>query len=448
MWQLLAELALAVHWFNPLAWLCVRRFRVERELAADDAVISAGARPSAYAEDLLAIAGVSCGTPSGVLGMGESSRLVARVAAILATGRARSPLGPVWTSVVVTCSVASVFAIACAAPTANSIASSQLPASRSATAAAAIAGSAIDPALQAIAEEELEHVLAEWHATTGTVLVLEPSTGEVRANAGRRRGLPANVAESTAYVTGSTIKAVTLAAALDDGSVSTHDALDCEHGSFLYAGEEMHDTHAYGTLTLAQMLAVSSNIGFTKIFDRVGGARLVHELRALHFGEAPGWVPEHIEDHSREGALVAIGEGLTATPLQVAAAYATLANDGAYVEPTLRARSAPAPREQVMKPQTARAVVAMLDEAVNGDQATGTLARMAGTRVAGKTGTAIWDAPEGGQARYASFVGIVPEEAPRYVILVGVEQPRDNGAGGTVAAPVFARVATRAFSVR
>jgi cell division protein FtsI (penicillin-binding protein 3) len=148
------------------------------------------------------------------------------------------------------------------------------------------------------------------------------------------------------------------------------------------------------------------------------------------------------------GVMATIGESVTASPLQVAAAYAALANGGAYVAPTSTARSGAAPREQVMKPETARAVVAMLDEAVNGESGTGKLARVDGARVAGKTGTAAWDLPGGGEGRYASFVGIVPADAPRYVILVGVEQPRGEGWGGSVAAPAFSRVATRALAAR
>jgi cell division protein FtsI (penicillin-binding protein 3) len=101
-----------------------------------------------------------------------------------------------------------------------------------------------------------------------------------------------------------------------------------------------------------------------------------------------------------------------------------------------------------MTPEPARAVIATLDEVVNGARGTGSRARVAGARVAGKTGTSAWDRPAGGEGRYASFVGIVPEDAPRFVILVGVEQPKDEGAGGDVAAPAFARIAARALEGR
>jgi cell division protein FtsI (penicillin-binding protein 3) len=136
---------------------------------------------------------------------------------------------------------------------------------------------------------------------------------------------------------------------------------------------------------------------------------------------------------------------MTASPLQVAAAYAAFANDGAYVAPTLSRRAGSPPREAILRPETARAVLAMLEQAVTSERATGKQARLSGARVAGKTGTASWDLPGGGEGTYASFVGIVPADRPRFVILVGIEAPREGGNGGNVAAPAFARVASRAL---
>jgi cell division protein FtsI (penicillin-binding protein 3) len=379
--------------------------------------------------------------------MGEPSRLVGRVAAILSTRRVRAPLGRAPTALVAAFTAVTVVAIACATPDAAASAApsvAQVPFAPLASTGSV--GSTIDPAIQAAADDELDRAVREWRAAAGVVVVLDPRTGEIRANAGRSRGARADVASTTAYVTGSTMKAVTLAAALDEGVVTPSDTFDCGHGSLSYGGQTIHDNDTYDTLGVSQMLAVSSNVGFARLFDRLGGERLARELRALHFGAAPGWVPDRIEDHSYAGAVAAMGEAVSATPLQVAAAYAAIANDGAYVSPTLAVQNGPPPREQVMKPETAHAVLAMLDEVVNGEVGTGKLARVAGVRVAGKTGTAAWDRPSGGEGRYASFVGVVPEASPEYVILVGIEQPRDGGSGGTVAAPVFSRVATRALA--
>jgi cell division protein FtsI (penicillin-binding protein 3) len=315
-------------------------------------------------------------------------------------------------------------------------------------------GSTIDPRLQTIADDELGRALAEWHAAAGTVLVMDPSTGEILADAGRARGAAADVAVRSAYVTGSTIKAITLAAALEEGVLSPTESFDCEHGAWTYGGEVLHDPNPYGVLTVSEILAVSSNIGFVKVFDRLGGSRLSRWLHAFHFGVAPsleganaGSMPERIEDRTFAGGLAAIGEIMTASPLQVAAAYGALANGGVYVPPTLSRRRAPVPRESILRPETARTVVGMLEDAVSSDRGTGSRARIAGAKVAGKTGTAGWDLPGGGEGVYASFVGFVPSTAPRFVILVGLEQPQGEDANGpTAAAPVFARVASRAIA--
>jgi cell division protein FtsI (penicillin-binding protein 3) len=460
--QVVADLAVALHWFDPLAWLCARRLRVERELAADDAALEHGARPSRYAEDLLAVSGARP-APAAAMGMGEPARLVARVVAVLAKGRKRAPLGSLQTAAVVLAASSGALALACTTPTgaggppasastvggatAGSPAAAAAPSPVTTPLPAAGAGSSIDPAIQAIADEELDRTIREWAAPAGAAVVLDPSTGRVLADAGRDRGTHADVGRLRPYVTGSTLKVVTLAAALDAGLVTPEDTIDCERGDYRYGGKTVHDWRPNGVLPLPQVLAVSSNIGFAKLFDRVGGDRLVHELRALHFGAPPGWMPDHVDDHSMPGALAAIGGLVTATPLQVAAAYAAIAGGGSYVEPTFSAGAGAATREPVMKPETARAIVAMLDEAVNGEHGTGKQARVVGARVAGKTGTAAWDLPGGGEGRYASFVGMVPEQAPRFVILVGVEQPKDDGTGVDVAAPAFARIATRALAV-
>jgi cell division protein FtsI (penicillin-binding protein 3) len=109
----------------------------------------------------------------------------------------------------------------------------------------------------------------------------------------------------------------------------------------------------------------------------------------------------------------------------------------------LTRRHGPAPRETILKAETARAVTTILENALGSEHSTGTRARVAGVRVAGKTGTASWELPGGREGVYASFVGFAPVEAPRFVVLVGVEQPREDGGGPTVAAPAFARVTTR-----
>jgi beta-lactamase regulating signal transducer with metallopeptidase domain len=456
--QVVAQLACALHWFDPLVWVAARRLRLERELSADEAVLAAGARASRYAEDLLAIASSSWSAgdaPVGALGMGERSHLAARIAAIVGPRGPRPALTRRQSASLVGGCGLVVAAAACTAPATQAPAVPTTAATPRAAALSPSDSSAVRPELQKIADEELDRVMSQFQAEEGTIVVLDPPTGEILANAGRSHGAPADVATGRAFVTGSTLKAVTLAAALDEGVVRPDDRFDCENGSTKVQGQELHDAHTgLGTLTVGELVAVSSNVGFAKIFDRLGGARLGRWLHAFRFGVAPfdgavgGWVPARIDDHTYAGAVAAIGEAVTASPLQVAAAYAALANDGEYVVPTLAHRAEPARRERIMKPETARTVVGLLEGVVSSEMGTGKLARIDGVRVAGKTGTASWDLPGGGEATYASFVGLVPANAPRFVILVGVAQPKGDAYGGNVAAPAFAKVASRALAAR
>ncbi|HEX3343645.1 MAG TPA: penicillin-binding transpeptidase domain-containing protein [Polyangiaceae bacterium] len=451
----IGQLACALHWFDPLAWMVARRLRLERELAADDAVVAAGARASSYAKDLLSIADASAmprAVPGGALGMAERSQLAARLTAIVSASRSRRPLTRGRAALLVASLTAVVLVVACtsAAPVKTDVAGPSP--SPVAAPAPATAGSTLDPRTQAIAEEELDRMLTEWKGAAGAILVLDPSTGEVLADAGRAHGARADVGIRSAYVTGSTMKAFTLAAALEEGVLSPTERIDCENGVWTKQGKVLHDSGQNGVLSVTEMMAVSSNVGFGKVADRLGGDRLQRWQRAFHFGVAPaldgataGSMPERVDDadHPFAAAIAGIGEVVTASPLQVAAAYAVLANDGAYVAPTLIRRNAPAPRERLLRPETARAATAVLENALGSEKSTGTRARIAGVRVAGKTGTASWELPGGGEGVYASFVGFAPVDAPRFVIVVGVEQPREDGSGGTAAAPAFARVATR-----
>lgn len=460
--QLVAQLACAVHWFDPLVWIAARRLRFERELAADDAVIHAGTRASGYAEDLLAIASAQWAdaeVPAGALGMGERSNLGARIAAIVSAERTGRVLGRGRATLLVAGGAVPVLALACTAPTSGNPATVATAPVTKAESVTTGAGTTVRPELQQIADEELDRAMAQWHGEDGVVLVMEPSTGEILADAGRSHGAAVDFAVQRALATGSTMKALTLAAALDEGAVRADDRFDCENGAWTYDGKKLEDYRAFGVLGIPQMMAVSTNVGFAKVADKLGGSHLDRWFRTFHFGSAPeiagataGTIPPGIQDHTFRALVAAIGEAVEASPVQVAALYATLANGGEYVAPTRTHRATPATRERLVKAETARTVISALESVVYDDHATGTAARVDGVRVAGKTGTAEWDMPGGGVGSYASFVGIVPATAPKYVILVGMTQPKGNGegdspGGGVVAAPAFARVASRILGV-
>ncbi|MGQ0572031.1 MAG: penicillin-binding transpeptidase domain-containing protein, partial [Armatimonadota bacterium] len=210
----------------------------------------------------------------------------------------------------------------------------------------------------------------------------------------------------------------------------------------------------------------SSNVGAALVATRLGPDRYDDVIRKLGFGEPTGidlpgearglvprpelWLGEVLQP-------IGFGQGISATPLQILAAGAALANDGVIVRPhILRAVrdaegravevTAPAAGRRAVSPIVARKVLAILGQAV--DRGTGTQARLDGYPVAGKTGTAQKPAPGGGylsDAYVASFLGIVPADRPRLVILVLLDEPKGEYYGGTVAAPVFRAVATQAL---
>jgi beta-lactamase regulating signal transducer with metallopeptidase domain len=437
--QALADVASAIHWCNPLVWICARRLRIEREIAADDAVLAAGVRPSRYAEELVAVA-TSVVTPSAALAMAERSSLETRVASILASRLARAPLAARGTVAVVAAGASIAAAAACASP--------QVSAPRLSQAVVAPrAGTANDAAIQRVADEEIAAIAAQWSPELATVLVLDPATGEILANAGQSGGKAVDVATTVAMAPGSTLKPITIAAALEQHAITVDQKFECGPSPRMYGDKAFQDAHSsLGTLDVAHILAVSSNIGTSRIFDALGGDNLALWLHRFHFGEAPGSrgaapgaVPAQIATGSFEGAVLAIGEGLTATPLQMVGAYGAFANDGVYHAPTLDRGGSRG--ERLVSSETARSVMALLETVVTDETGTGTAARVDGVHVAGKTGTAEWTAPDGRERTYASFIGIADLPSRRIVVLVGIETPpRDGLYGGNAAAPAFARV--------
>jgi beta-lactamase regulating signal transducer with metallopeptidase domain len=434
--QALADVACALHWCNPLVWICARRLRVEREIAADDAVLAAGVRPSRYAEELVAVA-TSVSTPGAVLAMAERSSLEARVASILASRLARAPLAARGTFAVVAAGAALAVAAACTSPEVSA------PQRVTEPGVAPRAGTANDAAVQRAADEELAAVEAQWSAELATVVVLDPATGEVLANAGHISGKTADVASTVAIAPGSTIKPVTIAAALEQHAITVDQKFECSPDPRMYGDEALHGGRAEGALDLAHVLAVSSNIGTSHVFDALGGDNLISWLHRFHFGETTGTLPAHVETGSIHGASLAMGSwGLTATPLQVIAAYGAFASDGVYHAPTLDRGGSTA--ERLLSPETARSVMALLETVVVDEIGTGRAARVDGIRVAGKTGTSEWTAPDGRDRTYASFIGIADLPSRRIVALVGIEAAsRDELGGPTAAAPAFARLVKR-----
>lgn len=320
----------------------------------------------------------------------------------------------------------------------------------------------LDRGIQYLAYRELKAAVQANGARAGAAVVLDAYTGEVLAlvnepdfNPNNRANLRSNRfrdrAATDLYEPGSTLKPFTIATALESGKYSPDTLIDTTPGSFQVGNKIIHDTHNYGVISVAHVIEKSSNVGASKIALSLPRERLWSMLRRVGFGQPTGsrlpgevagllnppstWVPI-------EQATVSYGYGISVTLLQLARAYAVLANGGELPTLTLVRQDSPPPRMRVMSPAIARAMRGMLELAVSAD-GTGAAARVPDYGVAGKTGTVHKLTPSGyASDEYVSwFAGFAPVEHPRLVMAVVIDNP-GNGRyyGGEVAAPVFSRV--------
>jgi len=330
----------------------------------------------------------------------------------------------------------------------------------------------LDHNLQANAEAVLSETVQRWHAKAATAVVLNPKTGAILAMASaptydanrfaeiasRDRERTKNRVVTDTYEPGSTFKVVTISAALSEAIVTPQTTFDLPY-SIEVADRVIHDSHERGTerMSVAQILWQSSNVGTVTIARRLGPARLAAWIDRFGFGHGTGLafpgessgivLPEAQWSGSTIGN-VPIGQGIAVTGLQMAGAYATVANGGMWVQPHLVDRVADGPttkpkHRRVLSRKVARTMSRLLVGVVDTEGGTGSLAAVPGYHVAGKTGTAQKPIPGGySTSKYvASFVGFVPATKPRLVILVMVDEPRDAIWGGVVAAPAFQSIA-------
>lgn len=332
----------------------------------------------------------------------------------------------------------------------------------------------IDAALQGVAEQELERAVRQFGARAGTLVALDPQTGEVLALANVPRFDPnragaaradqyRNRAVTDVYEPGSTFKAFLAAAALEENVVQPEERIGCENGRYAVGRRTIRDAHPHGVLSFSDVIAQSSNIGCAKIAERLGTERFGTFVRNLGFGmptgvDLPGEMPGLLRPVDRWGRIhlvtTAFGQGIAVTPLQLTRAFAAIANGGDLMRPyvvrrivgedgTPRHVARPHLERRVMSRDTAAAVTEMLVAVT--ERGTGKQARLAGFRVAGKTGTAQKVDPGTGRYhprdRMSSFIGYVPADDPALVILVVIDTPRTATYGGVVAAPVFRAVA-------
>jgi cell division protein FtsI (penicillin-binding protein 3) len=320
----------------------------------------------------------------------------------------------------------------------------------------------IDSKIQSLAFGALKSAVERHRAKAGAVIVVDVRSGEVLALANMPSYNPNNRAKLTGaqlrnrvitdlFEPGSTLKPFTVALALESGKISPHTVVETGAGRLTMAQYTIRDVHPAGAQSVAQVLARSSNVGMAKIALSLPRDSMYDLFRRVGFGAAPelgfpgaaaGRLRPSKSWRPIEQATLGYGMGMSLSLAQLARAYTVFARDGELVPLTLVKTGTEASGEKVLSAETARAVRAMLEAAVQ-PGATGPRARVMGWRVAGKTGTAHKQ-ENGAYAsdKYiASFVGLAPVSAPRLVVAVMLDEPAaGQHYGGAVAAPVFSQV--------
>jgi cell division protein FtsI (penicillin-binding protein 3) len=339
----------------------------------------------------------------------------------------------------------------------------------------------LDEKIQYTAERELAAAIAKTHAAAGTVIVMNPNTGEILAlanwpkfNPNKASDAPAetwmNRAVSAIYEPGSTFKLITLAAAFDQGITRPEEVFDCENGAVYISGHRIRDHKPFGLLSVADILAQSSDVGAIKVALRLGAPKFYDYIRAFGFGTPTG-VELPYESRGRVARLedwkpisvgsISMGQEIGVTPVQLISAVSAIANGGLLYKPQIVAKLrrgervlpaegplAPVEPKRVIRPETAATLRQLMEGVVL--RGTGPKARLDGWTSAGKTGSAQKIDPTTG--RYsptqfiASFTGFAPINNPAVTILVSLDSPVGLREGGQVAAPVFKRVAEQVLA--
>ena len=335
----------------------------------------------------------------------------------------------------------------------------------------------IDETIQYIAERALAQAVQKYNAKAATIIVMDTRTGAILALANQptydlehysASGAQSrtNRALSYVYEPGSVFKVVTAAAALQEGKFTESDKIFCENGKYKIANNILTDHHPHGTLSFTEVFSFSSNIGVVKIAQKLGAAAIYQYAKKFRFGmstgidlkgEVKGWLKDPSRWSKTSIGAIPIGYEVTVTPLQLLSMMATVANNGAYMQPFVvkyiqdkqgRVVKSFEPKilaERVIEEKTARRVTEILVDVV--EHGTAQKAQIKGVRVAGKTGTArkvIGGAYSEGKY-YATFAGFAPADDPRLAAIVIMDEPRPAYFGGTVCAPVFKEVIENAL---
>jgi len=329
----------------------------------------------------------------------------------------------------------------------------------------------IDETIQFIAERALDRMYKKYNAKGASIIVMNPKTGEILAFANRPTYNLEEASQSTpesrtnraivfTYEPGSVFKIVTASAALQEGVIKEGDMINCEHGAYRVANHILHDHEPLGTITFKQVIEQSSNIGTTKVAQRLGPQRVYNYAHRFRFGmktgidlpgEARGMLKPVSQWSKTSIGAVPIGQEVTVTPIQLLGAISAIANDGIYMRPyvvksvkdsqgQIIFQKDPQILDKVISKVTSKRMKAILRGVV--EEGTGTKAAIPGITAAGKTGTAqkVVGGTYSHAHFYATFAGFAPVENPQLAAVVVFDEPHPAYYGGTVSAPVFSEV--------
>jgi cell division protein FtsI (penicillin-binding protein 3) len=326
----------------------------------------------------------------------------------------------------------------------------------------------IDLRLQYLQHRELRRAVTASGAASGTVVTLDAHTGEILAMVNypvynpnsRKRLKPAhmrNRAMTDVYEPGSTMKTLTLVAALESGRYTPDTLIDTSPGRIRVGRKVYPDPRNYGEITVTRVIQKSSQVGVTKIALDLGHEPIWEVFNRFGIGQPPGtgfpgesagMLPNRPRWHATEKVSLAFGYGITTTPLQLASAYTVFANGGVQQPISLLAlEGEPLPGTPVVSPEIAGQVLRVL-HAVTGEHGTARKARVSGYQVGGKTGTVHKVGPGGyiDDKYVALFAGVAPSDDPRIVTVVVINEPKGEAyGGGSAAAPVFSAVTAGAL---